>query len=679
METPQKFILSTEIPMNDDETESLDDFQNVEDLIAGIHVVPQPEPSVPVGGFYGKAGSFVSSVVSWVRPSRDIEMQLTVSGMSIDKPDSPEPGITSECTEVSETVVEVKSVDISAEAVDTDAFVGCDSVSSFPGVNSAESVILGSCSSSSEWDVVNAHSTSPEMSVESAILWCLTPAIFGIRSIGVLPASERAAKLITACDGDTNAAVVLAAGGESGGVKRRRIIFDFLIRQVPFVGCPAYILTSTWTHLRAITTIAAIHGHDLHSARTQHEVLYCLLPAATTLQNVSESSVANTAKSVASSLVSISLGGGVTDLLTLGTDLWAARSANDGEFECLSLGPSATARHFFCPENGFNLWKLAAIFFGVCIPWVLRIPIVVSLSVSTICWQMCVSRFCRSRDILAKGGSYLIFSLMTVLPVLGTANGVYLIIDSFVGTGSVSGFILGVLSLNLVNTVHVRKFAVIFGIFVHFLPLMDVTDGLYTQRVEWMFPGEISRAKSVHYLSVLTSSWFQKLLLIELSKREVVLQLLGAERVMILSLTLFFRGISAAVSKESLLPFFKQITPHPLFCCTVMTVRKHTFAIALIVGIAQFIPKLFLSFLSMLTGLLLGVFAIATLWNNWRINENTYLSNLRLLYILPGSISQKSSEIMHNLILSSGKSAMKSVLIQWAKSIALRLGKKTPL
>lgn len=569
---------------------------------------------------------------------------------------------------------------------------------------------------SDDWDVIPVQQGSPELSVEAALLWCLTPAIHGIKSIGVLSATERARKLIAASNGDTTGAVVLAAGGESGGSRRSKIIFEFLLRQVPFVGCPAYILTSTWTHLRAVATIAAIYGHDLEQARTQHEILWCLLPSQPESGSlpsppvVDAGPVATTAKTVSNVLISSALKktigvSMVTEVFQLGTDLWAAsarKSCEDEDgFELLSLGPASTARHYFCPESQFSSQTFALTAAAVLIPMLFRLPMVItSLLVITALlvafnFRLLIAK--APQSVLNEGPravSYVIFGVHAILPILGISSGISIFLSSLLSPVSmaerVSLLVLSSIALSgglrganvwaeAMEAVHVemRKVAIIIGVIFHILPFFDRSLE-YTKRIAWLLSDTelCSSSRSLHFLSIIVSSSAQQLLVAQLKRRDVILRLLGAERVMILSLTLFFRGVTAAVTTESLLPLFRQITPHPYFCCLVMTLRRFPVHAAALLTLVPLVPVWIASpGLSMALGLLTGTLLVATTWRDWKANEHAYLSHMRLLYILPGAALGKTRQVIDSMLTAGGRTAIKSVLADLAKRLSNKLFK----
>ena len=69
----------------------------------------------------------------------------------------------------------------------------------------------------------------------------------------------------------------------------------------------------------------------------------------------------------------------------------------------------------------------------------------------------------------------------------------------------------------------------------------------------------------------------------------------------------------------------------------------------------------------MLVGLLVGSSVVITVWNDWQQNENAYLSHMRMLYILPGTLTGKTKDVVDKMLLASGKSAMKKIFVNYVR------------
>ncbi|CAK9054408.1 Hypothetical protein SCF082_LOCUS29536 [Durusdinium trenchii] len=112
--------------------------------------------------------------------------------------------------------------------------------------------------------------------MERMLTWMLAPAVHGIAKLGVLPAEERAAELLAQHDRDVEGAVREVVAGSERSVST--VVLNFCLERIPVLGCPTVLLRTTWGNLRSILIIAAMYGHDLESARVQHEALLCLVP-----------------------------------------------------------------------------------------------------------------------------------------------------------------------------------------------------------------------------------------------------------------------------------------------------------------------------------------------------------------------------------------------------------------
>lgn len=125
-------------------------------------------------------------------------------------------------------------------------------------------------------DAIQIGRGSVEAKMERMLTWMLAPAVHGIPKLGVLPAEERATELLGQHDRDVEAAVREVVAGSERTVST--VVLNFCLERIPVLGCPTVLLRTTWGNLRSILIIAAMYGHDLESARVQHEALLCLVP-----------------------------------------------------------------------------------------------------------------------------------------------------------------------------------------------------------------------------------------------------------------------------------------------------------------------------------------------------------------------------------------------------------------
>ena len=96
------------------------------------------------------------------------------------------------------------------------------------------------------------------------------------QKLGVLPAEERSAELLAQHERHVECAVREVVAGSERSVST--VVLNFCLERIPVLGCPTVLLRTTWGNLRSILIIAAMYGHDLESARVQHEALLCLVP-----------------------------------------------------------------------------------------------------------------------------------------------------------------------------------------------------------------------------------------------------------------------------------------------------------------------------------------------------------------------------------------------------------------
>lgn len=123
---------------------------------------------------------------------------------------------------------------------------------------------------------VSSARASVEVKFERMLTWMLTPAIHGIPKLSILSAHDRATEMLAAHRRDVEAAVCEVVAGSERSMSN--VALNFCLERIPVLGCPAVLLRTTWGNLRSILIIAALYGHDLESARVQHEALLCLLP-----------------------------------------------------------------------------------------------------------------------------------------------------------------------------------------------------------------------------------------------------------------------------------------------------------------------------------------------------------------------------------------------------------------
>lgn len=221
----------------------------VEETTSLVEVAPKPEPNSRLGSFF--AGSWRLWSLPW------------------DKHFSSRPSTSAEHSSEGELLVSDEDIDSRLNDQQAPDIVG---IESWQVVDSGGLVVA----EDDAVDAIHVGRGSVEAKMERMLTWMLAPAVHGIPKLGVLPAEERAAELLAQHDRDVEAAVREVVAGSERSVST--VVLNFCLERIPVLGCPTVLLKTTWGNLRSIVIIAAMYGHDLESARVQHEALLCLVP-----------------------------------------------------------------------------------------------------------------------------------------------------------------------------------------------------------------------------------------------------------------------------------------------------------------------------------------------------------------------------------------------------------------
>ncbi|CAK9034608.1 unnamed protein product [Durusdinium trenchii] len=130
-------------------------------------------------------------------------------------------------------------------------------------------------------DVGSAESVEDfSKKLESVLSFTIDQATAGVRlpSVRIPSVAEQAEELLHTHRNDRNAAVKAAARIEDDDTWRSKLP-DFLIQQVPVVGCSTVLLRELWRNIRRCALVAHLYGHDTRSPETQALILTCLVPA----------------------------------------------------------------------------------------------------------------------------------------------------------------------------------------------------------------------------------------------------------------------------------------------------------------------------------------------------------------------------------------------------------------
>lgn len=170
-------------------------------------------------------------------------------------------------------------------------------------------------------------------------------------------------------------------------------------------------------------------------------------------------------------------------------------------------------------------------------------------------------------------------------------------------------------------------------------------------------------------LSVISVGCQQRLVEL-LSRREVLLRLIGAERIMAQTVCLLLKGVAVACSPSTsanpVAEFFESVTPPPLCCVLVAAMRAQAVLLGSALALA---PPLIRggalgSAGCFACGLLGGAYAAQAVLRVWYENEEDLHSPaLRMALLVPGSVSGKAKELLNGAILGARKRVAQMVAI----------------
>ena len=523
---------------------------------------------------------------------------------------------------------------------------------------------------SGDWNMIVPGNQSMESAVEHVLLLCLYPAINGTPSLRIYSATDRASDLLRKTSGDIEKAVRLAADDElSPG--RLRLLLDFLLRQIPFVGLPVSFLSQTLSNLRSAATVAALYGHDLQQPRTQHELLWCLVPSSS---GGAADTTTEAARAVAQALVGAVVAratglGFASDLVNLGGSL-IQTSADDG-FNLVDAdsSPVGNARRIFSPavSGPVQLVQLALLILGIILPTLAGLQVkIIGITISAVAvaaivlWKFKVPIPPRAQII-----AFAIFSVHAILPVLGF-------------TGALRQFFSACGEQSWARRISLAALGVV-----------GLSAGLLRGKEQWerrlrmarvgvatlvipqlLFPGEDESVLwSAWFLSAALSSICQWQLLELLKKREVFLRLIGAERVSVLSLALIFRGVSSVVS-DDLAGFLNLVSPHPYVVCILHCVRFYASWLSAVIVVMPAVAATVLpAWLAVWAGSFVGAGLVGVLIRDWHLSQASYGSTLRVLILLPGDLDDR----MHSLLAQTGSKFSRFFALGLLRGLLARL------
>lgn len=149
-----------------------------------------------------------------------------------------------------------------------------------------------------------------------------------------------------------------------------------------------------------------------------------------------------------------------------------------------------------------------------------------------------------------------------------------------------------------------------------------------------------------------------------LSRREVLLRLIGAERITAQTVCLLMKGVAVACAPSTtanpIQVFFDTVTPPATCCVLVVVVRRHAIVLGAALAIA---PQVVFSgdlgsTTSFAFGLMGGACIAHTLLRFWYENQDDLDSPaLRLALLVPGSVSNKAKDLLSGALTATSKKA----------------------
>lgn len=309
-------------------------------------------------------------------------------------------------------------------------------------------------------DIQGSNTRVPETigvqrAMEKILLFTLVPAINGVPGLGIPSAEARAKEMLEKDTSDLNRTEVcvnaVVAGCEATTSK---ILLDFFLERVPFLGCPSVLVKNTWNEVRSIAIIASLYGRDLQSTRVKHEMLSCLLPADMTMPNMAEtqtdeSVLADTARRVAKLTLKgairratgIQVAADCVDLCQQLYGTYDLKSTDEDGFVHIKNTPTAVAQKYFRPQNTINFpyMYMPLLVVAALGPAILANPMryfaLIALAVvAVITWYNSLQLRTQVRMLPRWCWTLFVFGLHASLPLLSAHTAVSMIVPLLVNT-----------------------------------------------------------------------------------------------------------------------------------------------------------------------------------------------------------------------------------------------------
>ena len=168
--------------------------------------------------------------------------------------------------------------------------------------------------------------------------------------------------------------------------------------------------------------------------------------------------------------------------------------------------------------------------------------------------------------------------------------------------------------------------------------------------------------KSVFFCMNLISVVSQQRLVELLARREVLLRLIGAERVMASTICLLLKGVSVACtpskSANPIAEFLLRVAPPGCCCVAIVALRDHAMPLGIAVVLAPRVTALGSSS-CLLLGLFFGAYATqAVLSVSYRHRQDLDSAALRLAMLVPGGVSSQAKGLLRGVLAGAHRRAV---------------------
>lgn len=169
--------------------------------------------------------------------------------------------------------------------------------------------------------------------------------------------------------------------------------------------------------------------------------------------------------------------------------------------------------------------------------------------------------------------------------------------------------------------------------------------------------------KSMIFCMNLISVISQQRLVEVLARREVLLRLIGAERVMASTICLLLKGVSVACtpskSQNPIAEFLVRVAPPPAACVAIIALRDHAMPLGIAVVATPRMTVTFGSSSCLILGLLGGAYAAHAVLSVWYLHRADLDSAaLRLAMLVPGGVSSQAKGLLRGVLAGAHRRAV---------------------